>query len=100
MSRPLRVEYPGAIYHVMCSGNARQRIIHNEPERQHLADRLAHTVGRFGWELFSFLRMPNHYTTLPSQELQKRICVVMRTLPGSLPGQRLYGSQRPRCALQ
>ena len=26
------------------------------------------------------------------EELQKRICVVMRTLPGSLRGQRLYGS--------
>ena len=31
MSRPLRIEYPRAIYHVMCRGNAGQRIFH-DPE--------------------------------------------------------------------
>jgi hypothetical protein len=30
MSRPLRVKYPGANDHVMCTGNARQRIFHDE----------------------------------------------------------------------
>ena len=52
MSRPLRVEYPGAIYHVMCRGNARQRIFHDEADHQRLIDGLALTVSRFGWELF------------------------------------------------
>jgi putative transposase len=61
MSRPLRVEYPGAIYHIMCRGNARQRIFHNEADHQRLVDGLALTVSRFGWELFSFVLMPNHF---------------------------------------
>ncbi len=48
MSRPLRVEYPGAIYHVVCRGNARQRIFHDERDHQRLIDGLALTVSRFG----------------------------------------------------
>ena len=27
MARPLRIEFPGAVYHVMARGNARQRIV-------------------------------------------------------------------------
>jgi REP element-mobilizing transposase RayT len=61
MSRPLRVEYRGAIYHVMCRGNARQRIFHDDADHQRLVDGLALTVSRFGWELFSFVLMPNHF---------------------------------------
>lgn len=61
MSRPLRVEYPGAIYHVMCRGNARQQIFHDEADHQRLVDGLESTVNRFGWELFSYVLMPNHF---------------------------------------
>jgi REP element-mobilizing transposase RayT len=61
MSGPLRVEYPGAIYHIMCRSNAGQRIFHNEADYQRLVDGLALTVSRFGWELFSFVLMPNHF---------------------------------------
>ena len=61
MSRPLRVEYPGAIYHIMCRGNARQRIFHDEADHQRVIDGLALTVSRSGWELISFVLMPNHF---------------------------------------
>jgi putative transposase len=61
MSRPLRVEYPGAIYHVICRGNARQQIFRDDDDYQRLVDGLALTVGRYGWELFSFVLMPNHF---------------------------------------
>ena len=41
MSRPLRVEFPGATYHVMCRGNARQRIFLDEADHQRLVDGLS-----------------------------------------------------------
>jgi hypothetical protein len=50
MSRPLRVEFRGAIYHVMCGGNARQRIFQGEVDHQRLVDGLALAVVRYGWE--------------------------------------------------
>lgn len=60
MARPLRIEYPGAIYHVMSRGNARQRIFHDAEDYERLCDGLKQTVERFGIELFCFVCMPNH----------------------------------------
>jgi putative transposase len=60
MARPLRIEYAGAIYHVMSRGNARQAIFRDDVDRQGLLDGLEDTVTRYGWEVFSFVFMPNH----------------------------------------
>ncbi len=60
MARPLRIEFPGAIYHVMSRGNARQAIFQDDLDRESLLEDLEDTVVRCGWELFSFVFMPNH----------------------------------------
>ena len=61
MARPLRIEYPGAIYHVMSRGNARQAIFRDDADRQKLLGILEDTVVRCGWEMFSLVFMPNHF---------------------------------------
>lgn len=61
MARPLRIEYPGAIYHVMSRGNARQAIFRDDADRLKLLEYLEDSVVRCGWELFSFVLMPNHF---------------------------------------
>jgi REP element-mobilizing transposase RayT len=33
MARPLRIQYPGAMYHVMCRGNERREIFRGEEDR-------------------------------------------------------------------
>jgi REP element-mobilizing transposase RayT len=60
MARPLRIEFPGAIYHVTSRGNARQKIFADERDYQRMRDGLAQTVQRHGWEFFAFALMPNH----------------------------------------
>ena len=60
MARPLRIEYSGAIYHVMARGNGRQDMVCDDRDRQRLIDRLETTVGRYGWELFCYVLMTNH----------------------------------------
>jgi REP element-mobilizing transposase RayT len=60
MARPLRTEFPGAIYHVMSRGNARQVVFRDDRDYQRMVDGLAQTVDRFGWQLLSFVLMPNH----------------------------------------
>ncbi len=47
MSRPLRIEFSGAFYHVTSHGNARADIV--DAVRQIFVDALAATVERFGW---------------------------------------------------
>mgnify|MGYP001812934422 FL=1 len=60
MARPLRIEFPGAIYHVMARGNGRQDIVRGDGDRERLTDGLEATVVRYGWELLSYVLMANH----------------------------------------
>ena len=60
MPRRPRIEFEGAIYHVMARGNARQRIVGDDHDRERLLDDLRGTVLRCGWELLAFVFMENH----------------------------------------
>ena len=60
MPRRPRIEFEGAIYHVMARGNARQRIVRDDHDRERLLDDLRRTVLRCGWELLAFVFMENH----------------------------------------
>jgi len=61
MARPLRIEYPGAIYHVMSRGSQRRSVFEDEQDYQRLLQGLERTVGRYGWDLLSFTLVPNHF---------------------------------------
>ena len=62
MPRRPRIEFECAIYHVMARGNARQRIVRDDHDRERLLDDLRRTMLRYGWELlaFVFMEMENH----------------------------------------
>jgi hypothetical protein len=60
MARPLRIQYPGAIYHVMTRGNGRQLLFREQDDYQRMLDGLERTVDRTGWGVFAFVWMPNH----------------------------------------
>ena len=49
MARPLRIEFPGALYHVTSRGNELRRIVRDEADRQKWIDRLRRTVETYGW---------------------------------------------------
>jgi putative transposase len=59
MPRRLRIEYPGAIYHIMARGNGRQDIVCDDHDRQRLMDELAWCVNRTSWQVFSFVILSN-----------------------------------------
>ena len=60
MARPLRIEFPGAIYHVMSRGNAGQTVFRDDSDHQRLIKGFEMVVARLGWELLCFVVMPNH----------------------------------------
>lgn len=64
MARPLRIEFPGAIYHVTARGNARTAIYHDEADRKVFLTTLGETVTRFGWRCHAYCLMDNHYHLL------------------------------------
>jgi putative transposase len=64
MARPLRVEYPGALYHVTSRGNDRQDIFRSEKDRAYFLGILDHLVERFHFVIHAYCLMDNHYHLL------------------------------------
>jgi putative transposase len=64
MSRPLRIEFAGALYHVMARGNARAAIFLDDADRQAFCLGLARVCERFDWRLWAYCLMDNHYHLL------------------------------------
>jgi REP element-mobilizing transposase RayT len=61
MARPIRVEFPGAVYHVMARGNERRAVFRDDRDRSRFLDTLAEMVERFGARVHAYCLMPNHY---------------------------------------
>ena len=59
MPRRLRIQYHGAIYHVMARGNGRQRIARDD-DRRRLQDDLGRAVSRCSWKVYAFVLLSNH----------------------------------------
>lgn len=64
MARPLRLEFPGAIYHVTARGNARTDIFLDDEDRGLFLGVLAECASRFGWLCHAYCLMDNHYHLL------------------------------------
>ncbi|MBN1343264.1 MAG: transposase [Phycisphaerae bacterium] len=60
MARPLRIEFEGALYHVMSRGNERRAIVKDDVDRRRRVDWLGRTVETYGWRLHAFVLMDNH----------------------------------------
>jgi putative transposase len=58
--RPLRLEAPGAVYHVIARGNERKAVFRDDRDRERYLDRLAHYRERFGFRLYAYCLMDNH----------------------------------------
>ena len=61
MARPLRIEFPGAVYHVTSRGNERRPIFRSDHDRRAFLGFLARAVKRFGWSVTAWVLMRNHY---------------------------------------
>ena len=64
MARPLRLEYAGAVYHVMARGNQGQRICADDADRRLWLATLKDAWRRTGWRLHAWVLMSNHYHLL------------------------------------
>ncbi|MFQ5597977.1 MAG: transposase [Nitrospiria bacterium] len=63
MSRPLRIEFPGALYHLTARGNARQNIFLDD-DRQRFIDLLGREIEQQRWKCYAYCLMDNHYHLL------------------------------------
>ena len=61
MPRQLRIEYPGAIYHLMSRGDRREAIYQHDVDRQDFIKTLAETCQKTGWQVHAYCLMSNHF---------------------------------------
>lgn len=64
MSRPLRLEFPNALYHVTSRGDRREDIFEDDDDRQAFLSTLAPVVDQFNWLCYAWCLMDNHYHLL------------------------------------
>ena len=81
MARPLRIEYPGAWYHVTARGNARQRIYTDAKDFQAFLELLGKLSDRYHWRCHAYCLMSNHYHLL-LETPDANLSVGMRQLNG------------------
>jgi len=61
MGRPLRIEYPGALYHISSRGNEQNPIFHDDSDRSRFLGILEDYHDRYGILIHSYVLMDNHY---------------------------------------
>ena len=61
MPRKLRIQYPGAMYHVMSRGNRREDVFLDDVDRQDFLKTLAEACQKTGWQIHAYCLMGNHY---------------------------------------
>ncbi len=61
MARPLRIEFPGAIYHVTSRGNERKDVFRDDKDRTIFLDILSRCCNLFNWRCHAYCLMGNHY---------------------------------------
>ena len=60
MARPLRIEYPGAVSHVMNRGQARQPVFRDPPDYETFLQVVRDTHALWGIEVLAYCLMGNH----------------------------------------
>ncbi len=61
MGRKLRVQYPGAIYHVMNRGDRREPIFHDDLDRRRFLETLSEVCAKTDWQVHAWCMMGNHF---------------------------------------
>ena len=61
MPRQPRIEYPGAIYHIMDRGDRREDIFVDDVDRHDFLKTLAEACQKTGWQVHAYCLMRNHF---------------------------------------
>lgn len=61
MARKLRIQFPGAIYHVMSRGDRREAIFRDDIDRESFLQTMGDACIKTNWQIHAFCLMPNHF---------------------------------------
>ena len=78
MARPIRLEYPGATYHVMARRNHGRPIFRDDLDRDCLLNTLGEACQKTGWRVDACVLMSNHYHHLLVETPEANLVVGMK----------------------
>jgi REP element-mobilizing transposase RayT len=81
MARPLRIEFPGAVYHVTSRGDRGEDIFVDDEDRDALSQVLAQALSRFDAQALAYCLMGNHYHFVLHTR-QANLSLLMRHING------------------
>ncbi len=81
MARPLRIEFPGAIYHVTSRGDRRETIFEDDEDRRSFLTMVGQAMDRFDAAVLAYCLMDNHYH-LVAHTRQANLSRLMQRLNG------------------
>ena len=61
MPRQLRLEFEGAIYHLLSRGDRREEIFHDDLDRDNFLETLGAACGKTDWQVHAYCLMSNHF---------------------------------------
>src|SRR6202790_5579741 len=61
MARKLRIQYEGAIYHVMNRGHHRENIFRDDQDRERFLKTLGEACQKTDWQVHAWCLMSNHF---------------------------------------
>jgi hypothetical protein len=64
MSRPLRIEFPGAVYHISARGNEGQPIFLKDGDRRQFLELLGREIGQQRWLCHGYCLLTDQYRLL------------------------------------
>lgn len=82
MARPLRIQFPGAVYHISSRGNERKAIFKSRRDRAKFIEYLQSATERYGAAIYCFCLMDNHYHLL-METPEGNLSQIMQHINGS-----------------
>ena len=80
MARHARIQFEGAVYHVMFRGNNRDRIFRSDKDKERLLEMVEQRVEEYQIRLYLFCFMTNHVHLLITPQTAQGVSLVMRDL--------------------
>lgn len=81
MTRPLRIEYPGAVYHITARGNEKKTVFKDDIDRETFLETLLRVNKRYNLICHAYCLMDNHYHLL-IETPDGNLSLAMRQLNG------------------
>jgi len=88
MTRPVRIEFEGALYHITSRGDRREAIYEDEADRNQFLKILGEVIETFNWVCHAYCQMTNHYH-LVIETMEGNLSKGMRQLNGSIRKERI-----------